>query len=106
MRPVESNESVERMSAGGGSPQIRALWVRRHRTFALNFLMEKHTTLEEFKRGAKSRFGGWQYVDGIGTGMILGLALSLWRNPEVYVWPWLLACGLQVASMILTWERI
>ena len=67
--------------------------------------MEKHTTLDEFKRSAKRRFGGWQYVDGIGTGMILGLALSLWRNPEVYVWPWLLACGLHIASMILTWER-
>lgn len=60
---------------------------------------------EVFKQGLKSRFGGWQYVDGIGTGMILGLALSLFRDPRDYVWPWLLACGLQMASVILTWER-
>ena len=62
-------------------------------------------TFEEIKQGTKGRFGGWQYVDGIGTGMILGLALSLFRDPKVYVWPWLLACGLQALSTILTWKR-
>jgi len=60
--------------------------------------------LEECKQAAKSRFGGWQYVEGIATGLLLGLALSLYRNPRDYVWPWLLACGLQMASTILTWE--
>ncbi len=62
-------------------------------------------TLQEFKHSMKGRFGGWQYVDGIGTGMILGLALSCFRDPKVYLWPWLVAFGLQLASMLLTWER-
>ena len=67
--------------------------------------MDKHTTLEEFKRGAKGRFGGWHYLEGIGTGMILGLVLSLLRDPKVYIWPWFLPFCLWVASWILTWEK-